>query len=607
MAGSVHQDERAGDELHARVRRARAVLAHARRDGAVDRRVRARAHRRRDADRAASRSRATTSCSSRSRRPTPTAGRRRARSASTVTDEVEAVFAKALAVKPSDRWQTAGEFWNALRQARRDGPDARDDGHDRRTSAADRAARHRARAASRERAHGRRELATRRRPPRTAPSVPQPAHATTTGARRRRARRASSSALGVARRRRHRRRGLLPRRGRRAGERAGARRPRPRRLPRRPRRRRRVGRVGRRRRPPTCPHGMIAIPGGSFFMGSDDGLPFEKPAHQVTLAALLHRRVRGHRRPLQGVQRRRAAASAPARPTSGTTITDKERKAFDPLCNIRDPDGRGEAPDQLRRLGDGREVLPRAGRPPADRGRVGVRGARPRRAQVPVGRRRPGVRRTSTRAARSASPGARSTASKRRRCTTRTTASPNTAPVGSFPKGASRYGVQDVVGNVWEWVADWYGDYGKDEQTDPKGPEPATSASSAAARGTASYASWVRPTFRYKDAPDQAQLRHRLPLREVRWSGSATVEAWGGRRSRSGPWRSACSWPVPSAPPRTSLLTQPLPTPGPRRRSSSSRPTPAPAPLPVVSASSPSIAPPPLPRIVDLVRCAASM
>jgi formylglycine-generating enzyme required for sulfatase activity len=33
---------------------------------------------------------------------------------------------------------------------------------------------------------------------------------------------------------------------------------------------------------------------------------------------------------------------------------------------------------------------------------------------------------------------------------------PRTAPVGSFPAGASPYGCQDMLGNVSEWVADWY-------------------------------------------------------------------------------------------------------------------------------------------------------
>ena len=48
-----------------------------------------------------------------------------------------------------------------------------------------------------------------------------------------------------------------------------------------------------------------------------------------------------------------------------------------------------------------------------------------------------------------------------------------TAPVGSYPAGASPYGAQDVAGNVWEWVADWYdsGYYSESSATrNPTGP-----------------------------------------------------------------------------------------------------------------------------------------
>lgn len=78
-----------------------------------------------------------------------------------------------------------------------------------------------------------------------------------------------------------------------------------------------------------------------------------------------------------------------------------------------------------------------------------------------------------------------------------------THPVGG--KAANAFGFHDMLGNVWEWVNDWYGPYSSTPQSNPTGP---ASGSRRVLRG----GSWVnrsdaiRASYRYFDIAPETSL-----------------------------------------------------------------------------------------------------
>lgn len=193
---------------------------------------------------------------------------------------------------------------------------------------------------------------------------------------------------------------------------------------------------------------MVYVPAGEFLMGSSNADRDEKPEHHVTLDAFWIDRTE-----VTNAQFARFLNDQGNQTEGGVTSLD-----------VRSPDCGIEAAGSVFRPKAGWEELPAAnvswygaqayatwvgGRLPTEaEWEKAARGTDGR--TYPWGNGEP----NSTRANFSADAGA-------------------PVAVGSYPAGASPYGALDMAGNMWEWVADWYGEgyYAQSPARNPQGPD----------------------------------------------------------------------------------------------------------------------------------------
>ena len=252
-----------------------------------------------------------------------------------------------------------------------------------------------------------------------------------------------------------------------------------------------------------CPDGMIWIEGGRFFMGSDDpeDMALERPAHNVTLTPFCIDRYE------VTVERYLACSDQGGCKRESRTNEDwdhelskHERSVYDPLCNIRDPGGKAKHPINCVDWEMADTFCHEQG------GRLPTEAEWEFSARGPDGRKYPWGDEPPTAQLLNACgqecvAWGKAHGEELPAMYASDDGFPSTAPVGSFSAGKSRYGVEDVVGNVWEWVADWSEDYTAAPQVDPKGP---ASGKLKVIRGggwNGSNIAWVRPSFRYRDIP----------------------------------------------------------------------------------------------------------
>ena len=257
--------------------------------------------------------------------------------------------------------------------------------------------------------------------------------------------------------------------------------------------------------PPTCPEGMTTIAAGRFFMGSDDRKDEERerPAHQVTLPSYCMDTTEVTVAQYLECSKTGGCKRGPQE-NEFPDISARDRKLYDPLCNIREAETKGSYPINCVdwELADAFCTINGKRLPTEAEWEYATRGSDGR--KYPWGDDAPVTGDFLNACGKECVAWGKKHPNPDYPLTAMYQADdgwPTTAPVGSFPKGTSRSGLKDVVGNVWEWTSDWFGDYTAAASTDPKGPPTGEMRVMRGGAWNGSDPGWVRPSFRFMATP----------------------------------------------------------------------------------------------------------
>jgi formylglycine-generating enzyme required for sulfatase activity len=261
-------------------------------------------------------------------------------------------------------------------------------------------------------------------------------------------------------------------------------------------------------RPTQCPADMVLVPGGKFFMGSDEeNFKLWQPAHRVILDTFCIDKTEVTVADYKVCSAQGECKRPPEKPTwpktEGTSDEEHENKrtAYAELCNFGKP-GHDNHPMNCVSWSHAVEhcAFRKKRLPTEAEWEYAARGSDGR--KFPWGEEADVIDRVNAGGIEFTQWEQKHKVPTSTRLYEVNDKFEGTAPVGSFPKGRTRFGADDFIGNVWEWTSDWFETYKPDEVINPKG---AATGDRKAIRGggfNGGVLTWLSPAFRFHQVPD---------------------------------------------------------------------------------------------------------